>query len=90
MTVSSTSIDSPTENLSTNIPSCYSLFSDIFNPVTASNLPPHWPWECAIDLVLEASIPKGRIYSLSIPEQESMRKYIEEALQKGYIRPSIR
>jgi hypothetical protein len=88
ITVSSTSIESPTENLSTNIPACYSSFSDVFNPVTASKLPPHRHWDCAIDLVPEARFPKGRIYSLSIPEQESMRKYIKEALDQGYIRPS--
>lgn len=87
--MSSTSVESPKENLSVNIPHYYSSFADVFNPVDASKLPPHRPWDCSIDLVPGESVPKGRIYSLSIPEQEAMRKNIEEALQQGYIRPSI-
>ncbi len=34
------------------------------------------------------SVPKGKIYPLSLPEQKAMEEYIEEALQQGYIRPS--
>lgn len=33
-------------------------------------------------------VPRGHIYSLSIPEQKAMEEYIEEALKQGYIRPS--
>ncbi len=34
------------------------------------------------------SVPRGRIYPLSLPEQKAMEEYIEDALQQGYIRPS--
>ncbi len=34
------------------------------------------------------SLPKGRIFPLSQPESEAMKKYIEEELAKGFIRPS--
>ncbi len=34
------------------------------------------------------SVPRGKIYPLSIPEQKAMEEYIEEALRQGYIRPS--
>ncbi|KAK3511178.1 hypothetical protein QTP70_032223, partial [Hemibagrus guttatus] len=33
-------------------------------------------------------VPKGQIYSLSIPEERAMEEYIQEALSQGYIRPS--
>uniref|UniRef100_A0A8C2JGB1 ribonuclease H n=1 Tax=Cyprinus carpio TaxID=7962 RepID=A0A8C2JGB1_CYPCA len=88
VSVNSTSIESPQENLSITIPPCYSSYEDMFSPTAASKLPPHRPWDCAIDLIPDETIPKGRIYSLSIPEQMAMREYTEEALRQGYIRPS--
>ncbi|KAL0161463.1 hypothetical protein M9458_045188, partial [Cirrhinus mrigala] len=43
--------------------------------------------DCAIDLVPDAPLPKGKIYPLSLPESKAMEKYIKEALSQGYIRP---
>ncbi|KAL0147094.1 hypothetical protein M9458_057618, partial [Cirrhinus mrigala] len=54
----------------------------------ASQLPPHRPWDCAIHLVPNASLPKGKIYPLSLPESKAMEEYIREALSQEYIRPS--
>ncbi len=54
----------------------------------SAQLPPHRPWDCAIDLLPGESVPKGKIYPLSLPEQNAMEEYIEEALQQGYICPS--
>ncbi len=84
-----TSIESPIEKQSVEIPECYAHFSDVFCPTKASQLPPHRPWDCAIDLLPGESVPKGKIYPLSLPEQKAMEEYIEEALQQGYIRPSM-
>ncbi|KAK3571107.1 hypothetical protein QTP86_001815 [Hemibagrus guttatus] len=70
-----------------NIPACYSHFQDVFCPRKASKLPPHRPWDCAIDLIPGEPVPKGRIYSHSIPEEKAMEEYIKEALSQGYIRP---
>ncbi|KAK3517661.1 hypothetical protein QTP70_015159 [Hemibagrus guttatus] len=50
------------------------VLSDVFCPKKASKLPPHWPWDCAIDL---------------IPEEKAMEEYITEVLAQGYIRPSM-
>ncbi|KAL0152330.1 hypothetical protein M9458_052053 [Cirrhinus mrigala] len=83
-----TSIESPVSNQSVKIPAIYSDFDDVFCPKRASQLPPHRPWDCAIDLVPNASLPKGRIYPLSLPESKAMEVYIREALSQGYIRPS--
>ncbi|KAI2668646.1 Transposon Tf2-9 polyprotein [Labeo rohita] len=84
----STTIESPVEKRSVNIPPCYSSFQDVFCPKRAARLPPHRPWACAIDLLPDASVPQGRIFPLSIPETKAMEEYIQEALQQGYIRPS--
>ncbi len=88
LSLNSTSIESPIEKQSVEIPECYAHFSDVFCPTKASQLPPHRPWDCAIDLLPVESVPKGKIYPLSVPEQKAMEEYIEEALQQGYIRPS--
>ncbi|XP_067233064.1 uncharacterized protein [Chanodichthys erythropterus] len=61
---------------------------DVFCPQRASKLPPHRPWDCAIDLLPGEPVPRGRIYPLSIPEEKAMEEYIKEALEQGYIRPS--
>ncbi len=86
--ICTTSIESPVEKQSVDIPSCYAPFSDVFCPKQASKLPPYRPWDCAIDLLPGEPVPRGRIYPLSIPEQKAMEEYIEEALQQGYVRPS--
>ncbi|KAK3509845.1 hypothetical protein QTP70_014799 [Hemibagrus guttatus] len=82
-----TSVESPPE-VPPDIPACYSHFRDVFCPRKASKLPPHRPWDCAIDLIPGEPVPKGRIYSLSIPKEKAMEEYIQEALAQGYINPS--
>ncbi|KAK3537154.1 hypothetical protein QTP70_002657 [Hemibagrus guttatus] len=86
--VHATSVESPLEARSMAIPACYSRFSDVFCPREAFKLPPHRPWDCAIDLIPVEPVPRGRIYSLSIPEEKAMEEYIKEALSQAYIRPS--
>ncbi|KAK3552410.1 hypothetical protein QTP86_011646 [Hemibagrus guttatus] len=86
--VQATSIESPLENQSVEIPACYAPFSDVFCPRKASKLPPHRPWDCTIDLLPGEPVPRGRIYPLSILEEKAMEEYIKEALAQGYIRPS--
>ncbi|KAK3507794.1 hypothetical protein QTP70_000406 [Hemibagrus guttatus] len=86
--VQATSIESPLVNQPLQIPTCYAPFSDVFCPKRASKLPPHRPWDCAIDLLPGEPVPRGRIYPLSIPEEKAMEEYIKEALAQGYIRPS--
>ncbi len=84
----STSIESPREKQSFDIPTCYAPFSNVFCLKRASQLPPHRPWDCAIYLLPGELVPCGRIYPLSLPEQKAREEYIEEALQQGYICPS--
>lgn len=83
-----TLVESPTSSVTTDIPPQYLSFQDVFCPQRASRLPPHHPWDCALDLIPDAPMPKGRIYPLSVPEQEAMEVYIRESLQQGYIHPS--
>ncbi|KAK3521089.1 hypothetical protein QTP86_013382 [Hemibagrus guttatus] len=56
--------------------------------MAAMKLPPHRPWDCAIDLLPGAKFPKRRVHPLSILENNAMKEYISEALQQGFIQPS--
>ena len=55
---------------------------------SATKLPPHRPYDCAIDLVENPVLPKARVYPLTQEEQKALDIYIQEALDQGFIRPS--
>ncbi len=71
-----------------NVPEEYLDLKEVFSKSRAASLPPHRPYDCAIELVPGMSPPKGRLYSLSVPEREAMGKYISDSLTAGIIRPS--
>ncbi|KAK3567115.1 hypothetical protein QTP86_010087, partial [Hemibagrus guttatus] len=71
-----------------HLPQAYAEFREAFSKERASRLPAHQPWGCAIDLLPNASPPRGRIYPLSLPESKAMEEYIESALAAGHIQPS--
>ncbi len=78
--------DEPTDL--SNVPSEYLDLKGVFSKSRAASLPPHRPYDCAIDLLSGTSLPKGRLYSLSAPEREAMEKYISDSLAAKIIRPS--
>ncbi|KAL0163603.1 hypothetical protein M9458_039356, partial [Cirrhinus mrigala] len=88
VTLSSTLVESPEIENPPEIPAEYVAFQDVFSKQAATHLPPHRPWDCAIDLLPDAKLPKGKVYPLSIPERQVMEAYIEEALKQDFIRPS--
>lgn len=71
-----------------NVPKCYHDLREVFNKTRATSLPPHRPYDCAIDLLPGTAPPRGRLYSLSAPERQSMEDYINDSLSAGLIRPS--
>uniref|UniRef100_A0A3P9MLE8 Uncharacterized protein n=1 Tax=Oryzias latipes TaxID=8090 RepID=A0A3P9MLE8_ORYLA len=71
-----------------NVPECYHDLCSVFSKSKAGSLPPHRPYDCAIQLLDGATLPKGRLFNLSGPEKVAMEKYIQEALSSGHIRPS--
>ncbi|KAL0176816.1 hypothetical protein M9458_029146, partial [Cirrhinus mrigala] len=85
MEVASDKLDSPNTDV---IPPEYHDLAEAFSRSKATQLPPHRPSDCAIELVPGATPPKGRIFPLSQPETDSMKAYIEEELAKGFIVPS--
>ncbi|KAK3516571.1 hypothetical protein QTP70_021980 [Hemibagrus guttatus] len=73
---------------SSRIPHVYEDFWEVFSEERAARLPSHQAWDCAIDLLPNASPPRGRVYPLSLPEAKAMEEYIEEALAVGHIWPT--
>ncbi len=49
--VHSTVVESPEPREVPTIPSDYMAFQDVFSKQAATKLPPHRPWDCAIDLL---------------------------------------
>lgn len=70
------------------VPVEYHDLCQVFCKSRATSLPPHRPYDCAIELLPGTSPPKGHLFSLSGPEREAMDKYINESLKAGLIRPS--
>ncbi|MBW0510623.1 hypothetical protein O181_050338 [Austropuccinia psidii MF-1] len=69
------------------VPPVYHQYLDVFSKVKAEKLPPHRT--CDHHLELEGLLPPiGVIYSLSNQESETLRAYISENVEKGFIRPS--
>ncbi|MBW0561443.1 hypothetical protein O181_101158 [Austropuccinia psidii MF-1] len=69
------------------VPSVYHQYLNLFSKVKAVKLPPH----CACDHHIELKgplPPVGVIYSLSNQESDTLRAYISENVEKGFIRPS--
>lgn len=66
----------------------YQDLREIFSKACATSLPPHQLYDCAIDLILGTTTPRGWLYSLSGPETNTMERYIEDSLAAGSIDPS--
>ncbi|KAK3524810.1 hypothetical protein QTP86_007606 [Hemibagrus guttatus] len=81
-------VQRPLEAAGGHLPSQYMDFHMVFSEERAARLPHHQVWDCAIDLLPNASPPKGQIYPLSLPESKAMEEYIESSLAAGHIRPS--
>lgn len=70
------------------VPIDYHDLKEVFSKAKASSLPPHRPYDCPINLLPGTIPPRGRLFPLSLPEGQAMKK-IEESLQAGIITPSV-
>ncbi len=71
-----------------SIPAEYHDISEVFCKQRALSLPPHRPYDCAIDLLPGSTFPRSRLYNISRPERVEMEEYINNSLAAGIIRPS--
>jgi transposase InsO family protein len=64
-------------------------FADVFSPKEANKLPPHRPGDHHVQLKEDSeNIPFGPLYGMSREELKVLKEWLEENLQKGFIRPS--
>ena len=71
-------------NLS-NIPSEYHEFANVFSKTKAETLSSHCSYDLKINLEEGAQPPIGPIYSLLASKQETLKEFIEENLNIGFI-----
>jgi transposase InsO family protein len=71
-----------------SLPPALRQFDDVFTPENAGILPRHKATDHAIDLIEGAEPPYGPLYPLSQAELGELRRYLDENLAKGFIRPS--
>ncbi|KAI3370803.1 hypothetical protein L3Q82_007121 [Scortum barcoo] len=62
------------------VPPAYHDLQEVFNKDKALSLPPHRPYDCAIELLPDAPLPSSRLYNLTRPEQEAMEGYINDSM----------
>jgi len=70
------------------IPEEYHEFADVFSKAKADMLAPHRPYDLKINLEEGSTPPFGPIYSMSPSELQSLREFLDEHLNIGFIRPS--
>ena len=83
-------MESPDQGPTVCIAPEYADLAIAFSKKKATKLAPHRPGrDCAIDLQVNAALPKSRVYPLSQEETLAMETYITESLGQGYMRSSI-
>jgi hypothetical protein len=75
-------------NIEAIVPCEYHKYLKIFEKVNANKLPPHRPCDHKIPLEQGFQPPFGLLYSLSCPELEELKRWLEENLSKGFIQAS--
>ncbi|SPC66389.1 related to pol protein [Ustilago sp. UG-2017b] len=71
-----------------DIPKPYQHLRDVFNEVEADKLPHHTEHDLHLELVEGSKPPQGPLYLKGPKEMSELRRYLEENLEKGFIRPS--
>lgn len=64
----STTVESPDFPVTTVIPEIYWDYMEVFSKTKASDLPPHRPYDCVIDLLPGTTPPCNHIYPLLLTE----------------------
>ncbi|GJE91118.1 hypothetical protein PsYK624_072670 [Phanerochaete sordida] len=71
------------------VPKEYHQHKKVFSEEESQRLPKHQPWDHAIDLAPDAPpLIKSKVYPMSPIETEELKRFLEDALAKGYVVPS--
>ncbi len=88
LSICSTTIESPETYQVTHVPPEYQSFKDVFSKEAASNLPPHRPWDCCIDLRAWGLTTQGT-YLPTVDPGENRHGGVRKGGLKSGINPSI-
>uniref|UniRef100_A0A8K9XJN7 CCHC-type domain-containing protein n=1 Tax=Oncorhynchus mykiss TaxID=8022 RepID=A0A8K9XJN7_ONCMY len=88
VSIGETMVESPDQVSTVRIPSEYADLALAFCKKRANKLPPHRQGDCAINLLVDAALPRSHVYPLSQEETVAMETYVSESLGQGYIQPS--
>lgn len=66
----------------------YKDLIQVFNEKVANTLPEHRPYDCKIELEPDAVLHKGHIYPFNPTEEEALKEFLKDNLEKGFIRKS--
>ena len=80
--------ESEEEKIKRLLPKKYHDFVPLFKKAVADVLPLHRQYDHKITVKEGFMLPFGSIYSLSIPELKALREWLDENLNKGFIRAS--
>jgi len=70
------------------VPEQFHRWIKVFGKKQSERMPTWKIWDHAIDMKEGFVLRKEKVYPLSREEREEVRKFIQEQLRKGYIRPS--
>ena len=70
------------------VPPQYRDFADVFAESAFDELPEHRPYDHVIELTPGSEPHCGKVYPMSLAQQEALDAFLEENLQSGRIRPS--
>ncbi|SOV03296.1 uncharacterized protein UDID_18616 [Ustilago sp. UG-2017a] len=71
-----------------DIPQPYQHLRDVFDEVEADKLPHHTEHDLHLELIEGGKPPQGPLYLKGPKEMTELRRYLDENLKKGFIRPS--
>ncbi|KAJ1602544.1 hypothetical protein NDA14_006435 [Ustilago hordei] len=74
--------------MAADIPKPYQHLRDVFNEVEADKLPHHTEHDLHLELIEGGKPPQGPLYLKGPKEMSELRRYLDENLEKGFIRPS--
>lgn len=77
----------PHQSETTSLPKEYRDLAPIFELSEADELLPHWKIDCAIELLPDHKLPKGRLYSMNPAERVELFKFIDKNLERVFIHP---
>ncbi|KAJ1593381.1 hypothetical protein NDA12_001126 [Ustilago hordei] len=74
--------------MAADIPKPYQHLQDVFDEVEADKLPHHTEHDLHLELIEGGKPPQGPLYLKGPKEMSKLRRYLDENLEKGFIRPS--